>query len=295
MENGSFARHLPPGVQVEPLVMNAGPAVIEAIFAGGVDVAYIGPNPALNGYVRSRGEALRVLAGATAGGAGLVVRSGITGPTDLRGKTVASPQLGNTQDVALRHWLQANGLKTTTSGSGDVSVVPRQNAEILETFRSGQLDGAWVPEPWLTRLINEVGGRLLVDERTLWPDGLFATTLLVARTDFLRQHPELVAALVAGHLEATTFVTQNPDDAQRVVNAYLERLTGRGLPPATLAEGWSRMAFTVEPMSAPLRQSAEHAEALALLDRGGTSLDGLYDLGPLNQALAAAGRPPVHP
>lgn len=293
VEAGVFARHLPPSVTLQTFTFNAGPAAIESLFAGGVDATYIGPNPALNGYIRSRGEALRVIAGATSGGASLVVRADITSVADLRGKRVASPQLGNTQDVALRHWLHTQGLSTTTTGTGDVSVVPQDNAQTLETFRSGQIAAAWVPEPWATRLVLEAGGRVFVDERDLWPGGAFVTTHLIVRTEFLHQHPALVEALLRAHLEATRAVSANPVEGQRRANDLLTRVAGRGLAPEVISGAWSKLTFTVDPLAATLRKSANDAAQLSLLNLGGTSLEGLYDLTLLNKILREAGQPEV--
>src|SRR5438132_10151301 len=172
--NGTFEKALGPGVKIDWKSLNAGPAAIEALFAGAVDMTYVGPNPAIQGYVRSNGEALRIVAGATSGGAALVVRkdSGIQKPEDFRGKKVASPQQGNTQDVALRSWLLAHGMKSTHKG-GDVQVIPMANPGQLTLFLKRELDAAWAPEPWATRLIKEGYGRLSLDERALWPEGQF--------------------------------------------------------------------------------------------------------------------------
>ncbi len=188
---GWFEKALGPNVKIEWQSFNAGPSAVEALFAGAIDMAYMGPNPALTGYVRSQGEALKIVSGAASGGASLVVRadSGIQKPEDFHGKKVASPQLGNTQDVALRAWLKAHGLKTTDKG-GDVQVLPIANADQLTLFLKKQLDAAWAPEPWATRLIREGNGRLFLDERDLWPDRQFVTTNLVVSTKFLKAHPD---------------------------------------------------------------------------------------------------------
>src|SRR5688572_88438 len=188
--------------KLEAKTFNAGPAAVEALFSGAIDATYIGPNPAINAHVQSRGEAIRIISGATSGGALLVVKPSIDSPADLKGKKVASPQRGGTQDVALRNWLKTNNLKADLQGGGDVSIVPQENAQTLETFRSGQIDGAWVPEPWATRLVQEGGGKVLVDERSLWPDGRFVTTHLIVRTKFLQEHPDAVRRLVEGQVQA---------------------------------------------------------------------------------------------
>ena len=164
------------------------------MFADALDITFIGPNPSINAYAQSNGEAIRIVAGTTSGGAYLVVKPDITSAEDLRGKTVATPQLGNTQDVALRSWLKDQDLSTDTSGGGDVAIKPQENADTLTAFKDGSIDGAWVPEPWATRLIKEGGGKVLVDEKTLWPDGKYVTTQLIVRTKFLEQYPGTVKA-----------------------------------------------------------------------------------------------------
>ena len=167
-----------------------GPAAVEAIFGGALDASFIGPNPSINAYAQSKGEAVRVVAGTASGGAYLVVKPDLTAK-DLKGKTLASPQLGNTQDVALRTWLKDQGYETDTAGGGDVKILPQENAQTLDTFKAGQIDGAWVPEPWATRLVNEGGGKILVDEKDLWPDGKYVTTNLLVTTKFLDAHPDV--------------------------------------------------------------------------------------------------------
>src|SRR5215470_3778361 len=189
--NGAFEKAMGSNVKLEWKSFNAGPSAIEALFAGAIDMTYVGPNPTISGYVRSQGEALRVVAGSASGGAALVVRadSGITKPEDFHGKRIASPQQGNTQDVALRAWLKSKGFKTRDKG-GDVEVVPIANPDQLTLFVKKELDAAWAPEPWASRLVHEAGGRIFLDERTLWPNGQFLTTELVVSTKFLQAHPE---------------------------------------------------------------------------------------------------------
>ena len=196
--NGRFEQALGPGAKVEWKTFNAGPSAIEALFAGAVDLIYVGPNPTITGYIRSQGEAVRVVAGSASGGTALVVRSAanIHNVGDFHGKKVASPQLGNTQDIALRAWLLQNNLKSTDKG-GDVQVIPLANPDQLTLFQKGQLDASWAPEPWATRLIQEGGAQLFLDERSLWPDHRFVITQIVVRTDFLKQHPDVVKKWLA--------------------------------------------------------------------------------------------------
>lgn len=270
---------------------NAGPAAVEALFSGALDATYIGPNPAINAHIQSRGDAIRIISGATSGGASLVVRPGIYSPADLKGKKLATPQRGGTQDVALRHWLKANNLKADLEGGGEVSIVPQENAQTLETFRAGQIDGGWVPEPWATRLVVEGGGKVLVDERTLWPDGKFVTTHLVVRTKFLREHPDTVRRLVEGQVQVNELVNANPAEAQRLVNQAITTITGKGIPAAALDASWKNLEFTNDPIASSLTASANHARDLGLLGR--VDLKGIYDLSLLNQVLATASRPEV--
>jgi len=293
LEQGWFAAELGAGVALEPRTFNAGPEAVEALFSEALDLTYIGPNPAINAFAQSHGQAIRIVAGATSGGAALVVQPAITKPADLAGKKVATPQLGNTQDVALRAWLKTQGLSANLEGGGDVAVGPQANAQTLETFRAGQIQGAWVPEPWATRLVLEGGGAVLVDERSLWPDGKFVTTHVVVRTKFLEQHPERVAAVLRAHVRAVAFVNAEPAQARELVNAGIAKLVGKALPAAVIEGAWEKLHFTVDPLAASLRKSAEDATAVGLLEP--VKLDGIYDLAPLNAILTAAGQPPVAP
>ncbi|MEX2552470.1 MAG: ABC transporter substrate-binding protein, partial [Actinomycetota bacterium] len=215
-EKGILAKNLGPNVKLEAQTFNAGPQAIEAIFAEGLDATFIGPNPAINAFAKSNGEAIRILAGSTSGGAYFVVKPEIDSAEDLKGKKVASPQAGNTQDVALRSWLDEKGLKIKEGEKPDVEIIPQENAQTLQTFRSGAVVGAWVPEPWASRLVLEAGGKILVDEKDLWPDGKYVTTHLIVRTQFLEEHPDVVEALVKGQVEADDFVNSNSDEAKTV-------------------------------------------------------------------------------
>ena len=292
VEKGIFADKLGPDVTLKTSTFNAGSAALEAVFAGAIDATYIGPNPAINGFAKSKGEALRIVAGATSAGASLVVRPEINSAADLKGKKVATPQLGNTQDVALRAWLLNQGLKTDTQGGGDVSIKPQDNGQTLDTFKQGQIAGAWVPEPWATRLVREGGGKVLVDERTLWPGGQFVTTHLIVTTSFLKDHPDVVERLVAGHIAATDYVNQNTAEAQDVVNAGITKITGQSMNFETITGSWKNMTFTVDPIAASLHKSADDAKKVGLL-AADTKLDGIYDLSILNKLLTAAGKAPV--
>ena len=294
LAQGKFAEALGPNVKLRTKTFNAGPSAIEALFAGEIDATYIGPNPAINGYVKSEGEALRIVAGATSGGALFVVRadSGIEKPADLAKKKLATPQLGNTQDVALRAFLLANGLAAKENG-GNVSVIPTANPDILTLFQKGDIDGAWVPEPWATRLVQEAGGRVFLDERSLWPEGEFVTTHLIVRTKFLEQHPDVVEALLRAHVEVTDWINQNPDEAKRMVNEGIRDVTGAALPTAVLDGAWKNLRTTCDPIASSLRKSAADAFELGFLGDDEPDLSNIYDLTILNRILNEEGRPTV--
>ncbi len=290
VERGIFKRRLAEDT-LSVSTFNAGPAAIEALFSGALDAAYLGPSPAINAYVKSNGDAIRIISGATSGGAFLVVKPSINRPADLRGKKIASPQLGGTQDVALRFWLDDHGIDTNPEGGGDVSVVPQENAQTLETFRSGAIAGAWVPEPWATRLVLEGGGKVLVDEATLWPEGAFATTVLVVRTAFLNRHPDTVRKLLEGQVEANAFIAANENDAKTMVNAGIEKITSKRLAEGVIVEAWKNLRFTNDPIAPSLAVSARHANEVGLL--GKVDLDGIYALQLLNEVLEGAGEEEV--
>ena len=288
---GIFAEALGDGVTLETSYFNAGPEAVEALFAEALDATFIGPNPAINAYAQSGGEAIRIIGGSTSGGAFLIVRPGITSVQDLIGAKLASPQLGNTQDVALRAWLLAQGLTFDVAGGGDVSILPQSNADTLTAFQAGDIDGAWVPEPWATRLIQEGGGVVFVDERGLWPDGLYVTTHLIVRTEFLEENPDLVEALLRGLIEAVRYTNANPTEAQTVVNDGIEAITGKRLPDQVIGSAWENLTFTWDPIASSLRKSADDAVAVGLLEP--VDLGGIYALDILNRLLAEMGEAAV--
>ena len=292
--NGAFEKAMGPNVRIEWKSFNAGPSAIEALFAGAIDMTYVGPNPTISGYVRSGGEALRVVAGASSGGAALVVRndSGISKATDFHGKKVASPQLGNTQDVALRAWLRANGLKTTDKG-GDVQVIPLANPDQLTLFLKKDLDAAWAPEPWATRLIREGNGRLFLDERKLWPNGQFVCANLIVNSKFLKEHPEIVKNWLRAHVDLTDWINGNLPQAKKVLNQQIQKETGKALPDAVLDEAFGRLQVTYDPLRASLLTSAKAAFDAGFLGRQMPDLSNLYDLSLLNQVLMEKGKKAV--
>jgi NitT/TauT family transport system substrate-binding protein len=294
---GDFQKALGNNVKVETVTFNAGPSAIESLLANRIDASYIGPNPAINGYVVSDGKDVRVIAGSTSAGASFVIRNdaGISSAKDLGGKKFASPQLGNTQDVALRKYLWDNGFKTTENG-GNVTVVPVANADILTLFLKKEIDGAWVPEPWATRLIKEANGRIFVDERDLWPpEGKFVTTHIIVRPDYLEENPDVVKKLIAAHVNETESINSNKEQSIKEFNLQLKKLTGKELPEDVLAESLTRLEFTYDPIKESLYKSANDAYDLGFLAKGETrpNLEGIYDLVLLDQVLSEKGLPTI--
>ena len=293
-ERGDFAKSLG-SVKVDAKTFNAGPDEIEALFAGELDLAYIGPNPAINGYVRSKGESVRVIAGAVSGGAVLVVRAdaNVKDAKDFAGRRVATPQLGNTQDVAMRYYLLSNNLASVEKG-GNVTIVPTANPDILTLFLKKEIDAAWVPEPWGARLVKEGNGKILLDERDLWqPDRKFMTACVIVSPKFMHEHPDLVRRWLTAHVELTQWINANSAEAKRIANNEIKRLTGKALPADELDDAWSRFDVTYDPLSASLFVSADRAFALGYLGKDKPDLSGIYDLDLLNQVLAEKKLPTV--
>jgi NitT/TauT family transport system substrate-binding protein len=291
VDSGLFAAELGPDVELEAQTFNAGTAAVEAIMGGALDVVYLGPNPAVQAFVQSDGEAIRVVSGAASGGAAFVVQPEIDGVDDLLGEQVGSPQLGNTQDIALRYWLKEQGIDTEVSGRGDVTIVSAENATILQQFQEGAIAGAWVPEPWVSRLVQEAGGKVLVDESDLWPDGRFVTTQVLVRTAYLEEYPELVEAFLRGHVAAIEQIEADPDSAKLEVNAEIEEITGKALTPGVLDSAWAQMEFTADPIAPTLQASATHAVEVGVTEED--DITGIYDLRLLNAVLRADGQEPV--
>jgi NitT/TauT family transport system substrate-binding protein len=264
IDDGTFARAL--GGRLDPRMFNAGPAAMEALLVGDLDASYVGAGPAVIAWFRSERSGLRVVAGAVSGGAVLVVRDA-TSAEDLAGKRVGSPQLGNTQDVALRTWLRAHGL-SDRGGARGVEVTPLTNADNLAMFRRGDLAGAWVPEPWGARLVAEARGRILVDERTLWPDGRFPTTVLVVSRHALERRGADVRALLRAHLELTRRWQADPEGFGRLANEAFGRRTGKPLAPAVLADALSRLEPLTDPLAPQLARLARDAQALGFAPPG---------------------------
>ena len=277
---------------LETKTFNAGPEEVTALLAGALDIGYIGPNPSVNAYAQSNGEAVRVVSGAASGGAYLVVKPEIAKAKDLVDKKVASPQLGGTQDVALRTWLKEQGLKTDIQGGGDVSIVPQDNSLTLDAFKQNQISGAWVPEPWATRLVTEGGGKILVDEKTLWPDGRFVTTNIIVRTQFLDDHPDVVKQVLEGNLDAIDSIKTNRAAAETSVATQIQKITGKPIAPNLVTASFDNILFTPDPLPQTLQQSAKNAVSVGLL-QAPKNLFKIYDLKVLNQILKAEGKPAV--
>jgi NitT/TauT family transport system substrate-binding protein len=292
--NGDFQRALGDNVQVTTQIFNAGPSAIEALFANQIDVTYIGPNPAINGYVQSNGEALRVISGAASGGAVFVVRndSGINSPQDLANKKFATPELGNTQDVALRNYLLDNGYNTRDKG-GNVEVLPVKNPDIVTLFLTKQIDGAWVPEPWGERLVREGGGKILVDERDLWPpEGKFVTTHIIVNPNYLENNPDVIKKLLEANIDETNWINNNRAAAIGAFNVELQKLTGQTIAEDVLNESLSRIDFTYDPVRLSLFQDAADAYSLGFLPEN-PDVTRIYDLTILDQVLQERGVPPI--
>jgi NitT/TauT family transport system substrate-binding protein len=291
--NGDYQKKLG-NIKIETQVFNAGPAAVEALFANRIDVAYVGSNPAINGYVKSDGQGLRVIAGAASGGAVFVVRNdaGINSVNDLGGKKFASPQIGNTQDVALRTFLIKNGYKTSDNG-GTVQVISATNPDIFTMMIKKDIDGAWVPEPWGTRLEQEANCKILVDERDLWPNGKFVSVLIVVRTDYLQNHTDIVKKLLEAHVDETDWINNNKENAIPVFNDQIGKLTGKTLPTTELKEALSRIELTYDPAKDSLYASANNAFNLGFLGNHKPDLTNIFDLRILNEVLQEKNLPPI--
>ncbi len=288
--NGNYKKVLGENVELKTFIFNAGPSATEALFANQIDATYIGPNPTVNAYVVSQGKNVKVISGAASGGAVFIVRndSGIQSPKDFAGKKFASPQLGNTQDVALRKYLLDNGYKTKDKG-GNVEVLPIKNPDILTLFLKKEIDGAWVPEPWGEKLIKEGNGKLFLDERTLWPNGKFVTANIIVNPDYLQQSPEVVRKLLEAHVNETLWINSHKAEALKAFNAELKSLTGQTIPDEQLSEAFSRLELTYDPIKQSLFKSASDAFNVGFLGKSKPDLSGIYDLTILNQVLKKKG------
>ena len=291
---GYFTKALGKNVTLKTSVFSSGTEETTAILAGQLDAAYVGPNPAINAWQKSNGTAIRIVSGAASGGASLVVKKGITSAAQLKGKSLATPSLGNTQDVAARYWLKQHGLTATPTGGGDVAIKPiKPNSAAVLEFASHQIDGGWEPEPYATEMVLD-GGTRLVNEASLWPGGKFVTTNLVVTQSFLKAHPSAVNGLLKGQIQANSYINSDGAAAASAANAELTKLLGKGLKPNVLSAALKYIRFTNDPIASSLTTDAQHAAAVGLLTPV-KNLSGIYDLGPLNALLKAGGQPQVSP
>lgn len=288
---GFFTKYLGPKTQLQTSTFNAGPAEVDALDEGALDAAYMGPSSAITPYEQSDGQALEVVSGATSGGAALVVSPSITRASQLKGTTLSSPQLGNTQDIALRYWLTTQGLSSSPNGGGDVTILPQSNSAIVTAFAAGHIAGAWVPEPYATEMVLD-GGHVLVNEASVWPKGRFATTVLVVRKRFAEQYPQAVKELLEGQVAATSFINAHPAQAQAVVNQQFTTLAGKPLSQTVITDAWKNLTFTDDPIEASWATDAKHAVAVGL-GVGNLPVKGIFSLGLLNQILTADGQAPI--
>ena len=292
LQNGTFAKDLGPNVDLKTSNYNSGTDETTAILAGALDAAFVGPNPAINAYQKSGGTLIRIVSGTASGGAFLVVKPSIKSAADLKGKKLATPSLGNTQDVALRSWLKSKGLSTSTTGGGDVSIVPQDNSTTVTAFQTGAIDGAWVPEPYATKL-QKAGGVILVNEADLWPQGKFVTTNLVVTTKFLTDHPDIVSNLLKGLSSSIDLIKSDPAQAEQLVSQGVKVATGKSLDVSLVASSFSSITFTLDPVASSLQKDAQSAKDLGFIKS--TDLKNIYDLTLLNKMLSAEGKPAITP
>ncbi|MFE5887471.1 ABC transporter substrate-binding protein [Streptomyces sp. NPDC002285] len=291
VQEGLFQKELG-GTTIKPSTFNAGPSEIEALNSGSIDIGWIGPSPAINGYTKAAGKNLRIISGSASGGVKLVVNpEKVKSLKDVKGKKIATPQHGNTQDVALLNWISEQGWKVDAeSGKGDVSVVRTDNKITPDAYKSGSIDGAWVPEPTASKLVAE-GGKVLLDEADLWPDKKFVITNIIVRQEFLKEHPDVVEAVLRGSVKTNEWINANPDKAKASANKALEELSGKALPAEVIDPAWKSITFLDDPLAATLDTEAEHAVKAGLLEE--PDLNGIYDLTPLNKVLKADGKDEV--
>ncbi|MBD0736976.1 aliphatic sulfonate ABC transporter substrate-binding protein [Streptomyces sp. CBMA29] len=291
LKEGIFQKELG-ATTVKELTFNAGPEEIEALNAGSIDIGWIGPSPAINGYTKSNGASLKIISGSASGGVKLVVNPDkIKTLDDVKGKKIATPQLGNTQDVALLNWIRSKGWKVDAqSGKGDVSVVRTDNKITPDAYKQGSIDGAWVPEPTASKLVAE-GAKVLLDESTLWPDNKFVITNVIVSQKFLKAHPDVVEAVLRGSVNTNAWIAANPDKAKADANDQLKKLTQKALPANILDPAWKSIQVLDDPLAKTAGEEAQHAVDAGLLKA--PKLNGLYDLTLLNKVLAADGKPTV--
>lgn len=285
-QKGWFERYLGPDVEVQWFLYSAGPSAMEAIFARSIDLVYTGPSPTINAYVRSKGEEVRVVCGSCFGGSALVVRrNSIKEVSDFKGKTIATPQIGNTQDIMARAWFRSKGFHFNLFG-GDVRILPMENADQLSLFKQGDLEAAWTVEPWVSRLVIEGGGVIYLNESVLWPEtkGKYVTTHLVSNRKFLENDPEIVKNWIKAHIELTDWIKLNPHQAQQLFNQEIQKEVFQLLAPAVLQMAWKKLEVTYDPLPASVKRYGKLAFEVGLLKEN-PDLSKLYDLKLLHEAL----------
>ncbi|WP_026423061.1 ABC transporter substrate-binding protein [Actinokineospora inagensis] len=285
LEKGLFTKELG-STKLVPTKFNAGPEAVNALYGGSLDATFIGSGPSINAYGKSDGKAVRLVAGTASRGAQLVVKPDINSAQDLVGKTVVTPQLGNTQDISLKKWLDQQKL------TDQVKVQNTENSLALEEFKKGNVQGAWLPEPWSSRLVLEAGAKVLVDEKDLWPNGEFPTTVLIVSTTFLNDHPQTVKALLKGLVASVDYAKQDVPGAKDAVNKQLKALTGKDLTGPTTDRAFANLNFTLDPYAALLPQLSKDS-VTAKISKTETDVKGFLDLKLLNEVLAESGKPAV--
>ena len=283
IENGIFERSIGQEIKIETKLFDIGPQVIESIFANSIDVAYVGPGPVINGFLKSNGNDIKILAGAASGGASFIIQpdSGLDSIENFDGKRIASPQISNSQDVSLRHYLASNNLQPVEKG-GTVFVLNISNPDIYTLFAKNEIDGAWVPEPWATMLVEELDGVRLFNEENLWPNEEFTSVLLIARTDYLEKNPELVKNWLKSHEETIAWINANPDKSKSIFEGFLKKHMGKSLPTKIIDESFSNLTITSDPIKSSVLIFAERADSLGYLGRDGYNLDGIFYQSDLN-------------
>ena len=277
IETGAFDRNVGNVTKVDVRLFDSGPQAIEALFSGSIDMAYVGPGPAIIGFLKSTDNDIRILAGAASGGSSMVTHpnSGISSPEDMHGKRISAPQIGNTQDISLRNYLTQNGMASAERG-GSVTVLNIANPDTYTLFAKDELDAAWVPEPWATILVKELDGVRMFQEEELWPDGKFASVVLVGRSQFVEENPEAVAKWLETHHAMIEWINENPLDARESFNRYVESELGRPFADDVIDVSISNILFTADPLKDSIETFALRADSLGYLGRDGYHLDGLY-------------------
>lgn len=276
-ETGIFSNGLGNQTVIETKLFDSGPQVIESLFANSIDIAYVGPGPAINGFLKSENKGIKILSGAASGGASFIVHpdSSISSVQDFPGKRIAAPQIGNSQDISLRTYLSENGLKTAEKG-GSVVVFNIPNPDIYTLFVKGEIDAAWVPEPWATILVNELGGKRLFYEEELWPNKQFASVLLIGRSDFIEKHPQIIQNWISSHMETVNRINSNPNESELIFNQFMKKTLGQSLPDQIVSESLANLEITSDPISNSIYIFAERADSLGYLGRHGYDLEGIF-------------------